>query len=815
MIKLLILKLFVASSSLGYAQKFNNVTWTYSMTQKDCDVELTFTATIADGWYIYSQFQPNSDGPIPTTFSFTKSTNYSSVGKVTEGKAKSKFMEGFGGDYNIFPHKAVFKQKIKVTSKKDFELKGEIEFMQCDETMCLPPEYVPFSFKIKAASCTGGTADLKSDEINEIETAIDTATVPQTLGNEIQPVAWKIFSRKNSATEYELFLRPVLDSGWYLPNEKNDAKGIFPLEINFDLPEGIKTEGALKKSNIADVFIPGFDKVSSFVGKIEFSQKIKVSTKDSLLLQKIKVNLIYQALSANAKAQIKNEVVHAEVNLHDSEIVNEVENNQSYFGIFIIAFLSGFIALVTPCVFPMIPMTVSFFLKSSKNKRKARANAIFYGLSIIGIYVIIGLAITLIFGEKALNEMSTSLFFNLLFFAVFVLFAISFLGGFEITLPSKWVNAADKNADRGGMIGIFFMAFTLALVSFSCTGPIIGTLLVESVSKGILGPVIGMFGFSLAIAIPFTLFAIFPGWLNSLPNSGGWLNTVKVSLGFIELALSLKFLSKADLVYQTHYLEREVFFALFIAFFLMWGLYLIGTFAMSHDSGGQQKLSPGRAIMASFVLGFVIYLLPGMWGAPVNLLAGFAPPQEYSESPYGIGNSEPAGSKGKEMPKHAAFGPNGLITFHDYEHGMEYAREKGLPAMIDFTGYGCENCRKMEQSVWKYAGVKEILKDSLVIISLHVDAREKLSDTDPDKGKYRNMGQKWADMEVKQYGEISQPLYVLVDGNEEMLNGKASYQTHNHPLDFLEWLQEGLRVFKQRKGIKVIKPEMLLTQLTK
>lgn len=815
MVKAILIKFVLLFAGGVQAQQFDHVNWSYSVTQNGCDAELVFTATIDDGWYIYSQFQPNGDGPIPTAFTFTPAGNYETSGKVAEGKVKVKYMEGFGGEYNIFPHKAVFKQKIKVKSKTDFEVKGEIEFMQCDETMCLPPQYVPFSFKIKGSNCESSSS-VKEPETNTAEEDktdhVEETVVDDTSHTDaITPVAWKVFSRKYTANEYEVIIRPVTDSLWYIPMEKNEKSGIEPLDIQFHLPDGISLNGSLTKSPVADTEIAPFGKVAVFVGDIEFVQKIKVTTKDSLDLQKVGITINYQALSSHKKATLS-ESMNIRLNLHQSEVMTAAEADQSYFGIFLVAFLSGFLALLTPCVFPMIPMTVSFFLKSSSNKRKARMNAFTYGASIVGIYVFIGLAITLIFGEKALNEMSTSLFFNLLFFAVFVLFAISFLGGFEITLPSKWVNAADKNADKGGFIGIFFMAFTLALVSFSCTGPIIGTLLVESVSKGIMGPTIGMFGFSLAIAIPFTLFAIFPGWLNSMPNSGGWLNTVKVSLGFVELALSLKFLSKADLVYQTHYLHREIFFALFVALFLVWGLYLLGVFAMSHDSDGPVKLSPVRAILASVVFGFVIYMLPGMWGAPVNWLAGFAPPQEYAESPYGIGQSSPFDGAAV-LPEHAEFGPNGLVTFHDYEHGMNYAREKGLMAMIDFTGYGCENCRKMEQSVWKSDGVKEILSDSLVIISLHVDERTKLADNDPDKAKFRNVGQKWADMEVTRYGEISQPLYVLVDANEEMLNGKASYQTHNNPEDFHQWLSAGLRTFKQRKGIKVIRPEMTLALL--
>ena len=310
--------------------------------------------------------------------------------------------------------------------------------------------------------------------------------------------------------------------------------------------------------------------------------------------------------------------------------------------IFIIAFFSGFAALLTPCVFPMIPMTVSFFTKQSKTRAKGIKNAIIYGLSIIVIYVVLGLIVTKIFGADALNALSTNVWFNIIFFLLLIVFAASFLGAFEIMLPNSWANKVDRQADRGGMIGIFFMALALAIVSFSCTGPIVGTLLVEAASKGGIAPIVGMLGFSLALALPFMLFAMFPGWLNSMPRSGGWMNTVKVSLGFLELALAFKFLSNADLVLQLHWLEREIFLAIWIAVFGVWAIYLFGKIQLPHDSK-IDKISVGRLFMALLVSTFTIYLIPGLWGAPLKLISGFPPPMTYSESPYGVGNSKKEG----------------------------------------------------------------------------------------------------------------------------------------------------------------------------
>ena len=396
----------------------------------------------------------------------------------------------------------------------------------------------------------------------------------------------------------------------------------------------------------------------------------------------------------------------------------EKSEKKSLLVIFFLSFLSGFAALLTPCVFPMIPMTVSFFTKQSQNKTAGIRNAILYGISIIIIYVLLGTIITAIFGASFLNSLSTNVYFNLFFFLLLVVFAISFLGAFDINLPNTWVTKADSASNRGGFLGIFFMAFTLALVSFSCTGPIVGTLLVESATIGGIGPFIGMFGFSLALALPFALFAAFPGWLNSLPKSGGWLNTVKVFLGFLELALAFKFLSNADLVVQGHFLERELFIAIWVGIFLILALYLFGFIRLPNDSP-IESLSVGRTILATSVLIFVFYIFPGLWGAPLNLISGFPPPMNYSESPNGLGLAKTV--TGSHSTENTHNGPQGLPVFHDLNEGLAYAQKNNKPTFLDFTGHACVNCRKMEEKVWSDIEVKSILQNDLVLISLYVE----------------------------------------------------------------------------------------------
>jgi len=476
---------------------------------------------------------------------------------------------------------------------------------------------------------------------------------------------------------------------------------------------------------------------------------------------------------------------------------------KSMFLIFIISFLSGFAALLTPCVFPMIPMTVSFFTKKSKSKADGIKNAILYGISIIAIYVLLGTIVTTIFGPSALNALSTNVWFNLLFFVLLVVFAISFLGAFEIMLPNSWLNKADKASDKGGFIGIFFMALALALVSFSCTGPIVGTLLVESATIGGIAPFVGMFGFSLALALPFALFAAFPGWMNSLPKSGGWLNTVKVFLGFLELALAFKFLSNADLVVQGHFLERELFLAIWIGIFAVLTIYLFGFIRLPHDSP-IQNLSVGRTLIGTLSLIFVIYLIPGMWGAQLKLISGFPPPLSYSEAPQGFGNSQNTTEHSANKDMH--LGPQNIMVFHDLEKAEEYAKEVNKPLFVDFTGHACVNCRKMEEKVWGEPGVIEILRDKLVIVSLYVDEKtalpvsehKELEYAPGKKMKIKEIGHKWSYLQTTRYKSNTQPYYRLLGPqNEDLDIGSADYEHHGNATDFKAWLEKGLEEYKK------------------
>jgi thiol:disulfide interchange protein len=476
------------------------------------------------------------------------------------------------------------------------------------------------------------------------------------------------------------------------------------------------------------------------------------------------------------------------------------EKQRGLWSIFFIAFLSGFAALLTPCVFPMIPMTVSFFTKQSKSRAAGIRHAIIYGISIILIYVILGLLVTWIFGADALNALSTNVWFNMIFFVLLVVFATSFLGAFEIMLPNSWASKVDSQADRGGIIGILFMALALAIVSFSCTGPIVGTLLVEAASKGGIAPVIGMFGFSLALALPFMLFAMFPGWLHSLPKSGGWLNTVKVVLGFLELALAFKFLSNADLVLQLHLLEREVFLAIWIAIFGTLAFYLFGKITLPHDSP-IAHISVGRLSLGLLVLSFTIYMIPGLWGAPLKLINAFPPPMEYSESPLGVGGSGNSASMGI-LPEGAKLGPHQIMVFEDYEKGLAYAQTVNKPIMLDFTGYACVNCRKMENNVWSDPRVLSILKNEVVLISLYVDDKRELPKNEQHISKttgseIETVGDKWTDFMISKYKTNTQPLYVLTDLEGNSLNQEEPTISYVGVDEYESWLKSGVSKFKK------------------
>ncbi|PHR70330.1 MAG: thiol:disulfide interchange protein [Lutibacter sp.] len=653
--------------SFANAQILDPVKFTTSTEAIDAsNYYLVVTATIDEGWHLYSQSVPE-DGPIPTTITFeNKSNSFQLIGKPAEDKGHTSFDKTFGMDIKYFENTATFKQRIRLLTTGKIDINGEIEFMVCDDSQCLPPTFKDINFSLQGKAGTLAS----TSEIN------------------------KLVEKKNST------------------EKKNETSEVTPKKDTSSSKRGLWT-------------------------------------------------------------------------------------------IFFIAFFSGFAALLTPCVFPMIPMTVSFFTKQSKNKAAGIRNAIIYGLSIIIIYVLLGLLVSAIFGADALNALATNVWFNLIFFALLIVFAVSFLGAFEIVLPSSWGTKVDKQADRGGIIGIFFMALALAIVSFSCTGPIVGTLLVEAAAGGNqIGPIIGMLGFSLAIALPFALFAAFPGWLNSLPKSGGWLNTVKVVLGFLELALAFKFLSNADLVLDLHLLEREVFIAIWITIFGALAFYLFGKIRLPHDSA-LTHISVGRLSLGLIVMSFTVYMIPGLWGAPLNLISAFPPPQHYSESPYGVGFSKLGGgtTNHADIPEGAhLMAPHDILAFNDYDLGLAYAKKVGKPVMIDFTGKACVNCRKMEQNVWVKENILKIIKNDIVLISLYVDDKRPLAADDvvesklnPGK-KLRFIGQKWSELETIKYGTNAQPFYVLMDHNEENLIDPVGYTPNAD--EYFNWLKEGLSNFK-------------------
>jgi len=648
-----------------------------------------------------------------------------------------------------------------------------------------------------------------------------------------EPVKWKTSVEKISSSEFDLVATATIDEGWHLYSQSIPDDGPIPTTFSFkDVKGKYQLVGKTTEGEGHEEFDKVFEmNIKYFENKATFKQRIRLLTDNKITIEEtvefmvcddasclppteVALNFVVRGTATTKKIE---EVKPAEpiFNVDDSTDVKKEEpeaskeadtpiqesESKGLLGIFIIAFFSGFLALLTPCVFPMIPMTVSFFTKQSKTKAAGIRNAVIYGLSIIVIYVFLGILVTWAFGADSLNALSTNVWFNIIFFLVLVIFAISFFGAFELVLPSSWGTKVDAQADRGGFIGIFFMALALAIVSFSCTGPIVGTLLVEAASGGNqIGPIVGMLGFSSAIAIPFALFAAFPGWLNSLPKSGGWLNTVKVSLGFLELALAFKFLSNADLVLQSHWLEREVFLAIWIAVFGAFAFYLFGKIRLPHDSPTDQ-ISVTRLSLGLIVLTFTIYLIPGLWGAPLKLISGFPPPMQYSESPYGVGFTKIGAGVAKEkLPEGAKYGPHDIVSFLDYDKGMAYAKKVNKPVLLDFTGHACVNCRKMEERVWSDPKILQILKNDIVLVSLYVDDKRSL----PESEKYisettgkkiKSIGNKWSDFQIKKYKANAQPYYVLLDHKGDNLN---KYSAYNPDIEnYQAWLKEGISNFKK------------------
>ncbi|HLV14395.1 MAG TPA: thioredoxin family protein [Xanthomarina sp.] len=644
----------------------------------------------------------------------------------------------------------------------------------------------------------------------------------------LNPVTWTGETQKISDTEYQLVFKADIDENWHLYSQDMPEGGALPTEFIYDSVKRINKYKLVGKT-LESKYITAYDKVfemdlNYFDEKATFTQKIELIDPE---LKNIEVEISFQACD-DVSCIYQNKIVNfdlsnatlvSEAALNYIETQNEPEavvaekiesvqverDNKGLLTIFFTAFFLGFLVLLTPCVFPMIPMTVSFFTKQSKTRAAGIKNALLYGFFIIVIYTLLGTAISAIFGSNAMYEFSTGVTFNAIMFIALLVFAFSFMGAFEIMLPNSWVNKVDSGANRGGVVGIFFMALALAVVSFSCTFPIAGTALLDAATKGGIAPIVSMLGFSSAIALPFALFAFFPSWLNSLPKSGGWLNTVKVVLGFLELAFAFKFLSMIDLVLEWHFLEREIFIAIWIAIFGTLGLYLLGKIRLPLDSP-LEHLSVGRLSMAILVFAFTFYMIPGLWGAPLKLISGFPPPMSsHSESPYGVGYMKKQTSASgefvsKELPEDAHFGPNDLIAFRDYDKGMAYAKKVNKPVMLDFTGLTCVNCRKMEEQVWIDDRIYGLLDNDIVLISLYVDDRTKLPkeeqyDSELTGNKVKTYGQKWLEFQQTRYNTNAQPLYVIQNLEGKDISAPVGYTPEVN--EYYNWLKEGVSNFKK------------------
>lgn len=670
---------------------------------------------------------------------------------------------------------------------------------------------------------------MKNKHFKHILTAVVALILSMPLHAQIlEPVSWQFAKEKTGENEYELQLTATIDPGWYIYGTDLEPGGPIPTAVFFNDEDGFEFVGGLRYPPAEVKYDPNFEMdIPMYGNRVTFRQTVRVLSADPVIvsgeLQYMScddqrclppdyIDFVFELDGAEGAEAVTGivrtddtvELDEADVEADDKEAATRIytpeEPEDSGLGwTFILGFLGGLLALLTPCVFPMIPLTVSFFLRNADNRARAFRDAMFYGFTIIFSYVVLGLAISMIFGPATLNALATSPGFNVFFFALLVFFAASFFGAFELTMPAKWSNALDSKADKtGGLIAVILMGLTFVLVSFSCTGPIVGTLLVEAAIGGsVFAPAIGMLGFSLALAIPFSLFALFPTALKSLPKSGGWMNAVKVVLGFIVLAFSLKFLSVADAVGQWGLISREVFIVIWIAIFLLMGLYLIGKIKFAHDSE-LKYMSVPRLMLAIATFAFVFYLIPGLWGAPLRSVSSFLPSQvtqEFDLSRMTVQAGD-ASSSGIYVGFSVQEGPHGLMAFTDYEEGLNAAREAGKPIFLDFTGLGCANCRKMEASVWSDPRVMASLRDDFVKISLFVDDRTRL----PEEGQFvsdalgreraiRTIGQKWSVFQAERYGANTQPYYVILDHDENMLAPAHGYDTN---IDrYLEFLNTG------------------------
>ena len=639
------------------------------------------------------------------------------------------------------------------------------------------------------------------------------------------PVSWQFSQTKISENQVELKFKASLDKGWHLYSQ--DINESPPATAFSFIINGDTSIVEVYEPQAIEEYDPNFDMVLKyFKDEVVFKHNIDIST-----LKNNTVDGYIDFMLCDAAQCLPPDYIEFSFNVKEEIEVAE-ETTKGRLWLFFSALGAGLLAVLMPCTFPMIPMTVSFFTKQSKNRSDAIKNAVFYGVSIIIIYVIVGVGVASIFGSDSANLMANNIYFNIGFAVLLLIFGASFLGAFELELPSSWTNKSAESESKGGYLGIFFMALTLVLVSFSCTGPLVGIVLVKAASGELLDPIIGMFGFALSLSIPFVLFALFPNWLSSLPKSGGWLNSIKVVLGFLEIAFAFYYLSKADLIDGEAFISRELFIAIWIMIFGTLTLYLLGFIKFSHDSD-VKHLSVSRFSLALITGVYTIYMIPALWGGPAKLMFGMPPDVNHADSHYGIGNSYYEDnvseltseienlkkliiqSPNKEinqqdfdlenqLKESRKLGPQRIKVFKDYDDGLRYAQLVNKPIMLDFTGHACVNCRQMESNIWSDTEIKKILKEELVIISLYVDETKKLPKSEQyetklagKNKKIRTVGDKWMVFQAEKYGNNSQPYYVFLDPNENQLIENANYQDYGTVNLFKNWLKRGLNEFQK------------------
>lgn len=823
----------ITIANTSYSQIKNPVKWKIEIESAEDDMyNIVYKATAEDGWTIYSQ-HTSDDGPVPTEIVYEDFTGISLVGDNVEIGHKKEGPDPLFDNVNVVKYLSdeafIIKQKITVKDASKPVI-GYLTYMTCDNKQCLPPTDVEFNLQLPAGIADSEGA-AKPITITMGGDDVDDTDQPSGILN---PVTWKWKKEKISEDQYKLVYTAAIQEGWTVYSQFTSDDGPVPTEVYYENVEGITLDGKGEETgHKKEGPDPLFDNVNvvKYLADQPFTitQNITVTDKTkpvsgfltymtcdqtrclpptdvefsfSMDGSAVGTSKAVAALATGDKVDQSRPQLRATYNAPVSDCGaggSSDSDSKSFIWLFFAGMLGGFAALMTPCVFPMIPITVSFFTKDTK--RSGLMNGLIYGLSIIVIYVALGLLITIFAGPEALNALSTNWIANVAFFVIFIVFAFSFFGYYELTLPSSWTTKTDSMADKGGLLGIFFMAATLSLVSFSCTGPIVGSALVAAANGGYIGPLVVMLGFSLALALPFGLFAAFPSWLNSLPRSGGWMNSVKVVLGFLEVGFAFKFLSTADLTQHWGILPYEVFMGIMIAVAIAIALYLFGFIKFPHDSK-IKKLSNTRKIIGTAFAVLAIYLCTGF---TVNkdtgiynslwLTSGFSPPVNYNLLLEKGKADETIKAKYPSFTKCA----NNIDCFKNYFEGLEYAKEVNKPVFVDFTGHGCQNCRRVEDQYWVNDNVRRILNDEVVLVSLYVDDREELEKpfiSAYDDKKKRNVGNQWADFQVVNFERNSQPWYTLITTDEQVVTqpqGFDYFNSRNGAETYTEYLECGLK----------------------